>query len=872
MSACPALPRSFIAFAAFFLSVAVYQPTPHRSTEEMQVKKLKVNDVELAYVEEGKGETVVFVHGGGVADLRNWEVLRPFISGKFHYVSLSRRYHYPNPWMDDGRNYTMAQHVEDVAAFIHALKVGKVHLVGNSYGGGVVGRVALKYPELLRSVVVGEGLIDPVSAEAKAAVAAAQKQNAKRRQAVEAGDLREAAILTYDNALGEQGAFEKLPPERQEQLLYNAKTYGPEQRAPTPLTCEQLRTLSVPALLIRGEKTGALSRHHYEMTIGCLPKTAEAAIIPGAPHSWYLRNPEDSAKAILTFIAKHAQTPTRTWELPAGVNSLLVNGYDMAYVEKGTGQPLVLVHGTLGDLRSWAGVMDPLSAKYRVIAVSLRHYYPERWNGQGGDFSMRQHVADVVAFIQKLDAGPVHLVGHSRGAHVALYIARADGELVRTITLAEPAGGIPALDDDPQRRKQLFEKAAAIFERGNVEGSLEYFIDSVNGPGSWKAIPEAGRQAFRDNASTMKGEVRDTWDLYTCADAGRVGAPVLLVAGEKSPPFFGKILDAVQRCLTRSERVVVPNASHGIPRQNPAGFSEAVLNFISNHRNSMSGHAAPQRSTDEMQVKKLKVSDVELAYVEEGKGETVVFVHGFAGDWRTWESLRPFISDKYHHVSLSRRYHYPNRWTDDGRNYSITQHVEDVAAFVRALNVGKVHLVGNSYGGRIAGYVALKYPELVRSVVLGEPSIISSDSAEAKAARTAAEENRAKVVAAMKAGDATKAMRLFYDAIAGGQGAWEKLPVERQRQLLDNARTVIPTWTGARAIPVTCEELSALSVPALVIGGETSSAHYRYGNEALLRCLPKTTAAAVIPGAHHEWHTRNLADSAKAILTFIARR
>jgi pimeloyl-ACP methyl ester carboxylesterase len=99
--------------------------------------------------------------------------------------------------MDDGRNHTMAQHVEDVAAFIRALNVGKVHLVGNSYGGNVVARVALKYPELLRSVVLGEpgGLIAPVSAEGKAAVAAAQKETEKFRQAIEAGDLRQAAIL-----------------------------------------------------------------------------------------------------------------------------------------------------------------------------------------------------------------------------------------------------------------------------------------------------------------------------------------------------------------------------------------------------------------------------------------------------------------------------------------------------------------------------------------------------------------------------------------------------------------------------------------------------------------------------------------------------
>jgi esterase len=293
--------------ALCLLTAVVYasQTAPYRSTAEMQVKRLKVNNVELAYVEEGKGDTVVFVHGGGVGDWATWERLRPFISGKFHYVSLSRRYHYPNPWLDDGKNYTMAQHVEDVAAFIRALNVGKVHLVGNSYGGAVVGRVALKYPELLRSVVVGEGLIAPVSAEGKAAVAAAQKDNEKARQAIEAGDLRQAAILQYEWALSEPGAFEKLPPERQQQLLYNAKTLDPEARRGTPLTCEHLQRLKVPALLIRGEKTADVPRYRYEMTISSLPKTAEAAIIPGAPHSWHTRNPEGSAKAILTFIAKH---------------------------------------------------------------------------------------------------------------------------------------------------------------------------------------------------------------------------------------------------------------------------------------------------------------------------------------------------------------------------------------------------------------------------------------------------------------------------------------------------------------------------------------------------------------------------------------
>jgi non-heme chloroperoxidase len=268
------------------------------------------------------------------------------------------------------------------------------------------------------------------------------------------------------------------------------------------------------------------------------------------------------------------------------------------------------------------------------------------------------------------------------------------------------------------------------------------------------------------------------------------------------------------------------------------------------------------RFSGDAQVKMLKVNDdVELAYAEEGKGDAVVFVHGALGDWRTWEDLRSFISERYHYVSLSRRYHYPNQWADDGKHYSQSQHVEDLAAFILALNVGTVHLVGNSGGGRLVGLVALKYPELVRSVVLGEPDVlIAPTPTKGEAALAADQERRAKIQAAVKAGDLRQAVMLF----VGGQEAFQTLPPEQQQRLLDNAKTL---GLGA-ATPVTCEQLGRLEAPALVIRGEKSGwqEHAR-----LLACLPKTTEFVVIPGAHHGWHRANPKASAKAILTFIAK-
>src|SRR5689334_24041149 len=98
------------------------------------------------------------------------------------------------------------------------------------------------------------------------------------------------------------------------------------------------------------------------------------------------------------------------------MQKLRVNGYDMAYLEVGEGHPLVCVHGTLGDFRTWYSVLGPLSAGHRVIAVSLRHFFPEHFDGAATDnYRMAQHVSDTIAFIEQITPLPIDLMGHSRG-------------------------------------------------------------------------------------------------------------------------------------------------------------------------------------------------------------------------------------------------------------------------------------------------------------------------------------------------------------------------------------------------------------------------------------------------------------------------
>src|SRR6202012_2011852 len=101
------------------------------------------------------------------------------------------------------------------------------------------------------------------------------------------------------------------------------------------------------------------------------------------------------------------------------MQTLSVNAYDMAYLEIGRGRPLVCVHGTLGDFRTLSAVLGPLSNNHRVISISLRRFFPEHWDCEGGDYLMAQHAADVIGFLEKLGAGLDDVIRQeSGGFHV----------------------------------------------------------------------------------------------------------------------------------------------------------------------------------------------------------------------------------------------------------------------------------------------------------------------------------------------------------------------------------------------------------------------------------------------------------------------
>ena len=150
-------------------------------------------------------------------------------------------------------------------------------------------------------------LVAPTSADGKAAAAAYAKDIADSRAAATRGDSKQAAILLFNAVCGDPHAFEVAPPERQARFLDNARTLAPmySARPAVPVRCEDLASLRVPAMVLRGEDTRANFRFGDEAALACLPGSTASAVIPRAPHMWYPVAPQAGAEAILTFISKH---------------------------------------------------------------------------------------------------------------------------------------------------------------------------------------------------------------------------------------------------------------------------------------------------------------------------------------------------------------------------------------------------------------------------------------------------------------------------------------------------------------------------------------------------------------------------------------
>ena len=101
-----------------------------------------------------------------------------------------------------------------------------------------------------------------------------------------------------------------------------------------------------------------------------------------------------------------------------------VDGVSLFWSERGSGAPVVFVHGIPTDYRAWDAQVGGISAEYRAITYSRRYAYPNARAGDVRDSTVENNARDLAGLIQKLETRPVHLVGHSYGGFVAAFSRR----------------------------------------------------------------------------------------------------------------------------------------------------------------------------------------------------------------------------------------------------------------------------------------------------------------------------------------------------------------------------------------------------------------------------------------------------------------
>ena len=251
-----------------------------------------------------------------------------------------------------------------------------------------------------------------------------------------------------------------------------------------------------------------------------------------------------------------------------------------------------------------------------------------------------------------------------------------------------------------------------------------------------------------------------------------------------------------------------------------------------------------------------------LHYVEQGTGTPLIFVHGSLSDGGYWaDQIGPFAKH-YRAIAYSRRYNYPNV-NPVRRGYSAVVDAEDLAAFIHTLHLGKVVVIGHSYGALTALFLAAKHPELVRALVLAEPPAISLlmhlPSDEAKTGKAMFEDIQRKMVAPMqqafRKGDHDAGIAAFMDYVFNDLHAWDKMPESaREDTLRDAHEWDVMMTTGILFPNIEPPTIRRITAPVLLLSGAKSYQFLGLITEELARLLPNRETIVLPDAGHQMWY------------------
>lgn len=289
-----------------------------------------------------------------------------------------------------------------------------------------------------------------------------------------------------------------------------------------------------------------------------------------------------------------------TVEVSGGPVELRLPGTAYAAVEgrrvrvrrRGSGQPVVLLHGIGRSLEDWSEQFDRLDGHFDLVAVDLPGF---GWSDPLPAGTTLAGLASSLPPVFELLglAGPVHVVGNSLGGAVAMRLAANRPELVRSLVLANSAGfgsevtiGLRVLAIRPIRRRLLRpnRRAAARAVRNLFVDPAVATQDRIDLAYAIASRPDRADTmlAIADELGTFRG-IRRQWreELLTAVERHRI--PTLVLWGERDAVLPASHLRAVAAVLPHAETHLLPSAGHMPQIERADEFADLVRDFLQRH-------------------------------------------------------------------------------------------------------------------------------------------------------------------------------------------------------------------------------------------------------------------------------------------------
>ena len=240
---------------------------------------------------------------------------------------------------------------------------------------------------------------------------------------------------------------------------------------------------------------------------------------------------------------------------------------EFQFIDEGSGEPLVLLHGLFGALSNWGTVVDRFSSKYRVIIPLLPIYtMPIK---QAGLEKLNEFVERFVV-CQKLEN--MNLVGNSLGGHVGLIYTLKNPEKVKKLILTGSSG----LFEDgmggsyPRRGSYDYISERVAYTFYDPKTATKELIDEVFE--TTKSIPKCLR---------IVGIAKSAQRNNMAEDIPQIDCPTLLIWGLNDTITPPMVAHEFNRLIPYSTLRFIDKCCHAPMMEHPERFNELLDNFLS---------------------------------------------------------------------------------------------------------------------------------------------------------------------------------------------------------------------------------------------------------------------------------------------------